>query len=93
MLRQGERADREPGRGSPGGLQLSLSNPGVVLAPGETFTFSATVTGASSGQSSGVTWAVQEGAAGGTIDANGKYTAPETEGTYHVVATSVADPR
>ena len=34
---------------------------------------------------------MQEGAAGGTIDANGKYTAPNTEGTYHVVATSQAD--
>jgi len=79
------------GGGSPGGLQLSLSNPGVVLAPGQTFTFSATVTGASGGQSTGVSWAVQEGAAGGTIDANGKYTAPNTEGTYHVVATSQAD--
>ena len=79
------------GGGSPGGLQLSLSNPGVVLAPGETFSFSATVTGASGGQSTGVTWAVQEGAAGGTIDANGKYTAPNSEGIYHVVATSQAD--
>ncbi len=74
-----------------GGLQLSLSDSSVSLSPGGTHTFVATVSGASSGQSAGVNWSVQEGAAGGTIDANGKYTAPATEGTYHVVATSVAD--
>jgi len=77
--------------GGGGGLQLSLSDSSVSLAPGETHTFVASVSGASSGQSTGVSWSVQEGAAGGTIDANGKYTAPATEGTYHVVATSVAD--
>jgi parallel beta-helix repeat protein len=37
------------------------------------------------------TWAVQE-PGGGTIDANGVYTAPAGQGTYHVVATSTADP-
>ena len=37
-------------------------------------------------------WSVQEGASGGTIDATGRYTAPTAAGTYHVVATSVADP-
>jgi hypothetical protein len=77
--------------GGGGGLQVSLSAPSVVLAPGATFNFTATVSGAASGQSTAVTWSVQEGAAGGTIDANGKYTAPSTPGTYHVVATSVAD--
>ena len=48
---------------------------------------SATVAGASDGS---VTWMVQEGAAGGTVDATGRYTAPSTAGTYHVVATSKA---
>ena len=38
-----------------------------------------------------VTWSVQEGAAGGSVDASGRYTAPGTPGTFHVVATSVAD--
>ncbi|HET6984663.1 MAG TPA: hypothetical protein VFI53_21135, partial [Myxococcaceae bacterium] len=74
-----------------GGLQVLLSAPSVTLAPGATFNFTATVSGAGSGRSTAVTWSVQEGAAGGTIDANGKYTAPSTVGTYHVVATSVAD--
>jgi hypothetical protein len=34
---------------------------------------------------------VREGASGGSISASGAYTAPQTAGTYHVVATSVAD--
>ena len=38
-----------------------------------------------------VTWKVQE-AGGGTIDANGAYTAPATPGTYHVIATSTKRP-
>ena len=53
-----------------------------------TLTFSATVTNATNHS---VTWSVQEGAAGGTITAGGVYTAPASAGTYHVVATSVAD--
>ncbi|MGC4042976.1 MAG: Ig-like domain-containing protein [Armatimonas sp.] len=39
-----------------------------------------------------VTWSVTEGAAGGTITSAGVYTAPNTPGTYHIVATSVAYP-
>jgi hypothetical protein len=50
--------------------------------------FSATVANATN---TAVTWSVQEGAAGGAIASNGVYTAPSTGGTYHVVATSVAD--
>lgn len=38
-----------------------------------------------------VTWAVVE-SGGGTITNAGVYTAPATEGTYHVKATSVANP-
>jgi hypothetical protein len=55
----------------------------------KTVAFSATVTGSSN---TAVTWSVQEGAAGGTVSAAGLYTAPSTGGTYHVVATSNADP-
>ncbi len=39
-----------------------------------------------------MTWSVQEGASGGTIDASGNYTAPADPGIFHVVAASVADP-
>jgi hypothetical protein len=52
-------------------------------------TLRATVTGATD---TSVTWSVQEGAAGGTITSAGVYTAPTSEGTYHAVATSRADP-
>ncbi len=55
----------------------------------KTVTFTARVTGAAN---SAVTWSVQEGAAGGTITPAGVYTAPSVAGTYHVVATSNADP-
>jgi hypothetical protein len=37
-------------------------------------------------------WKVQEGDAGGTITDEGVYTAPDKQGTYHVVATSSNDP-
>jgi hypothetical protein len=49
--------------------------------------FSAQVANATDGT---VTWSVQEGSAGGTVDTTGKYTAPSTAGTYHLVATSKA---
>jgi hypothetical protein len=39
-----------------------------------------------------VTWVVEEGSAGGTIDPTGEYVSPATPGTYHVVATSKSDP-
>ena len=51
--------------------------------------FTATVTNA---PETTVIWSVQEGAAGGSIDQKGVYTAPKTTGTYHIVATSVYDP-
>lgn len=54
-----------------------------------TLALTATVTGSTN---TAVTWSVVEGAAGGSIAANGTYTAPDTAGTYHLKATSVADP-
>ncbi|MGC4000455.1 MAG: DUF3372 domain-containing protein [Anaeromyxobacter sp.] len=52
--------------------------------------FSASVTGVPDTR---VTWSVREGAAGGAITADGLYTAPAVGGTFHVVATSVANPQ
>jgi hypothetical protein len=49
--------------------------------------FTATVSNSSN---TNATWSVLE-AGGGTV-VNGIYTAPQTAGTYHVVATSAADP-
>jgi hypothetical protein len=59
----------------------------VSLLPSETSTFIARVDGASE---TAVTWSVD----GGTITTTNPttYTAPSSEGTYHVIATSKADP-
>ena len=70
-------------------VAVSISPNTAFLDLGASATFSATVTGATD---TSVTWSVQQGAAGGTITSGGVYTAPSTEGTYTVVATSVADP-
>ena len=63
---------------------------GLTIAPGTTkigvlrsATFQAT--------EGDVTWSVQE-PEGGTIDERGRYISPATPGTFHVVATSKADP-
>lgn len=64
-----------------GGLHLSQTMTTILTEDG--FQFSATD---DAGQPLAVSWAVVEGAAGGTIDAQGYYTAPATVGTYHVTA-------
>jgi hypothetical protein len=70
-------------------LVVSVSPPGEVLGPLGVRAFSATV---NTSLNVNVTWSVQEGAAGGAITASGQYTAPNTTGLFHVVATSVQDP-
>jgi hypothetical protein len=76
--------------GPDGGMITS----GVLVTPstahvgfGRQVLFSANVVGTSD---TSVTWSVQEGASGGTVDSTGLYTAPMTAGTYHVVADSHA---
>jgi len=59
----------------------------VDIKPGASSTFSATLEGL---ESAGVTWTVQEPDAG-SINSAGVYTAPSTEGIYHIVATSTVD--
>jgi hypothetical protein len=76
--------------GGVAGVGVTVSPAAAYPLLNATQSFSAVVSGLASGQSTSVTWAVQE-AAGGTVDGNGKYTAPGTAGVYHVVATSVAD--
>jgi uncharacterized delta-60 repeat protein len=64
-------------------------DPGTAhLNAGEKLTFTGTVTGH---QDPSVTWSVFE-PEGGTITDGGIYTAPLTQGTFHVVATSVGYP-
>ena len=64
----------------------------VVVVPGGSITFSATVTGTAN---TAVDWAVQE-TNGGTITSAGVYTAPlkipTNASVFHVIATSRADP-
>lgn len=67
---------------------VTLSPPGASLWTGGTQAFTATVTG---NANPAVTWNVVE-AGGGTISAAGLYTAPASAGSFHVKATSVADP-
>jgi hypothetical protein len=72
---------------------------GIVVAPGNptlisnvTQTFTATVTNTSN---TAVTWSVTEangGTLSGTTPTSTTYSPPGISGTYHVVATSVADP-
>jgi hypothetical protein len=69
-------------------VSVSIAPEAVDLLTGGTQTFTATVTGTAD---TAVRWSVTE-ADGGTVDASGRYTAPSTPGTYHVVATRVADP-
>ncbi len=68
------------------GVVVVTSPASADVEPGMSVKFGATVTGTAD---TGVTWTVSE-PDGGTIDATGLYTAPSTEGTYHVVATSTA---
>jgi hypothetical protein len=72
-------------------IVVSVTAASATVFPGLTDQFSATVTGSTN---TAVTWSVQEGAAGGTITAAGLYTAPvvTVSTTYHVIATSQADP-
>jgi hypothetical protein len=63
-------------------VTVTPSGIGQVLQ-GTTVQFSANVP---------VSWSVREGNVGGKIDSTGLYTAPSAAGTFHVVATSVANP-
>lgn len=72
----------------PAGVSVSPSSATVALNAVQQFTATVSPPGANQA----VTWAVQEGAAGGSIAANGLYTAPTIVGTFHVVAASAVDP-
>ncbi len=67
---------------------VDVQPPAAQVAPGGTVNFQAIVTGT---VDTTVNWSVDEGAAGGTVSAAGLYTAPLTQGTYHVSATSQAN--
>src|SRR2546423_10223255 len=70
------------------GVVVAVTPASALVQVGATQNFKATVFGTSD---TAVAWSVQE-ATGGSVAADGTYTAPATAGTYHVVATSHADP-
>jgi hypothetical protein len=71
------------------GVAIEVIPSSATLAAAATQPFTSAVTGT---LNTLVTWTVSEGSAGGTVSSSGTYTAPATLGSYHVVATSVADP-
>lgn len=71
---------------SPVAVRIFPEDPAV--STGNRQTFKAEVTGLSPD----VTWGVQEGTDGGSITADGTYTAPVIPGTYHIIAISQEDP-
>ena len=76
------------GKKASGSVTAAVVPSAISVKPGGTGDFVATVSGASN---QSVSWAVTE-SGGGSVDASGHYAAPQSEGTYHVVATSVAAP-
>jgi len=87
---------------APSSVVVTVTPESAQLVTGKSFDFAASVSGTNNTQ---VTWAVEEGDAGGRIVTHGGkakggkfssvvvYIAPNTPGTYHLVATSKADPR
>jgi len=69
-------------------VDVQVTPPSAQLAPQGTVGFAAAVTGT---VDTSVTWQVAE-AGGGSVDTSGRYTAPASGGTYHVVVSSRADP-
>ena len=68
-------------------ITVTVSPASTFAGVGQTQQFTATVVGATD---TSVTWTVTEDL-GGTISTGGLYTAPLLPGSFHVVATSVAD--
>jgi hypothetical protein len=64
---------------------VTISPTSATVPEGAIKVFTATITGGGN-----VVWSMQEGVAGGTV-VGGLYTAPNTTGTFHVVATNALD--
>lgn len=84
-----DRRGESCGRPAATNIEVSLAPLAAEVPPGGSVSFTASVTGTASG---GVVWSVEEGATGGSVTPTGLYTAPAAAGTYHLVATSEADP-
>jgi hypothetical protein len=96
MLRSSVSTSAKPGK-----VEITMFPVSAKVVAGKGADFAATVNGAPSSE---VTWKVEEGDNAGEIKTRGAYakegaislyatyTAPKTPGTYHLVATSTADP-
>jgi hypothetical protein len=71
-----------------GPVAVAVRPSSALIAPQATVRFSASVSGTAN---TAVTWSVTE-PGGGSVDGSGLYFAPASTGTFHVVATSAADP-
>jgi hypothetical protein len=70
------------------GVAVAILPASAGVATLASVAFSAAVTGTADTR---VAWSIEEGAPGGSVSAAGLYTAPAAPGTYHVVATALAD--
>ena len=77
-----------PSPPAPPPVAIFLNQTDVTVDVGNQFTFVANVTGTANKT---VTWTIQEGISGGNITSSGVYTAPGTDGVFHVIAISQAD--
>jgi uncharacterized membrane protein len=68
--------------------EISLWPATITLEPNATTSFTAIIVGTTNQQ---ITWSIVEENSG-TVTTDGHYQAPGTTGTYHVTATSVANP-
>ena len=73
----------------PRGVTVGIEPETAEVGVGGSVRFTAVVTGSAN---TAVWWSVVEGPSGGEVTSGGTYVAPSTPGTYHVVATSQADP-
>ena len=73
---------------APSSVSVAINPSTATIPEGGSLSFLSTVKGVAD---TTVTWSVQLGATGGSITSSGVYTAPNTLGTYRVIATSVAD--
>jgi hypothetical protein len=71
------------------GAEVAISPLVANVVTGGMIAFAASVTGVAN---TAVAWSVEEGSSGGSVSSSGLYSAPSTEGTYHVVVASSADP-
>src|SRR6478735_6259823 len=91
----GSGSDASGGTSNSGGSGSQPMTKGVAItpkngkvAPSGKLQFSAVVTGLSD---NAVKWTIQEGNDGGTINADGLYTAPDVSGTFHINVESTSD--